>query len=154
MAEYLSGSLPERLKSGVEKHALTCPQCAEALEEYRAVIVLITGEPCLIPTVEESRALAQELSLVRQNETISQQARERSAVEMMGLSLASVAAFVIVAVVVALEVFGRISIVPETSPLGLAKMALTALIIMIVASFIPIFVTAQRRPLNGLTFRR
>jgi len=126
----------------------------EDFEEYRAVIKLITGEPCLVPTEQESLALAREIGRIRLAQPMSERARERSAVEMFGLTLASVAAFLIISTVVALQAFGRINLLPEANPLVFAKIGLIALVFMMITSFVPIFVTARRRPLNGLTFRR
>ena len=68
--------------------------------------------------------------------------------------LIGVSAFALVATVLALQTFGVMDILAVVTSVGPLVIALTLVVVVFVTSFVPIAVTARRRPLNGMTFRR
>jgi hypothetical protein len=57
-------------------------------------------------------------------------------------------------VVVGLQVFGRIDLISAVQSVNPLRLAMAGFVAVFVTSFIPILVTARRRPLIGLTFSR
>jgi len=74
--------------------------------------------------------------------------------EVVGFAIATVLTFAFLVIVLGLQALGRINIMWVIGPLSVPRVAISAVVVLIVISFIPILVTARRRPLNGLTFSR
>ena len=150
---YVLGELTDGEGSACRAHVEACPACRQALEAYARVLDAIAAEPVATPSAAESAALAQALAQI----DLCPQAEQRSTEPMPrgfpGFVLASVLAFVAIATVLALQRFGVVSIASLADSIGLRWIALTIVVIVFVTSFIPIAVTAHRRPLNGMTFR-
>lgn len=154
LAAYASGDLTADEAEAVERHLSGCSACRQTLEGYRAVIGLIADEPVVSPTASESAAMA---SAVASVEPGRQRRVDRTAVPAKGLpgfALATLAAFVLIALVLGLQAFGSIDIVWLISFVNPVWIAVAAVLVVFVSSFIPIWITARRRPLNGLTFMR
>ena len=121
-------------------------------DEYQPEIDAIKGPPMLTPTASESVALSKALAeiapaLARTPERVKPEG-------LRGFVLASIAAFALVATMLALQTFGVVSIRSVVTSLGPLVIALALVVVVFVTSFVPIAVTARRRPLNGMTFRR
>lgn len=153
LASYASGDLSEKEAAALEAHLHTCAACRESLEEYRSVAALIADEPMLSPTASESAALAQAMERIPMCAPKTQ-AVTRSSRELAGFALATVAAFAFLVLVLGLQSIGKIDLVSEIARFNPLTIAVSAVVVVFVTSFIPIMVTARRRPLNGLTFSR
>ena len=154
LAPYLLGELDAGKVEALEAHLAACSSCRQEVEAYKMVVGCITGAPSLSPSPDESTALASALAQVRLPQPASRQVDLRPAKELLAFALASVAVFVLVAVVLGLQTFGYIDILWRLNSINPFRIALVAVIAVFVTSFIPIWVTARRRPLNGLTFSR
>jgi len=153
LASYVSGDLSEKEAAALEAHLHSCDGCRESLEAYRSVAALIADEPVLTPTASESAALAQALDHIPMSAPKAQ-AVTRSSRELAGFALATAAAFVFLVLVLGLQSIGKINLVSEIARFNPLTIAVSAVVIVFVTSFIPIMVTARRRPLNGMTFVR
>lgn len=154
MPDLAVGELTASEESACLAHMAECESCRREMECYRVVIGLIGDEPELAPSASESVALASALDRVpvRSSETV--RTSVRSAAEFVGFAAASAAVFVAIAVLLAFQVLGRIDLVSVAGPAGLLRLAVLVAVVLIVTSFLPIAITAGRRPLNGMTFRR
>ena len=74
--------------------------------------------------------------------------------ELFGFAVVTALTFAFLVIVLGLQLLGRINIMWMIGPLNVPRVAVTAVAILVVTSFVPILVTARRRPLNGLTFSR
>ena len=151
---YALGELTESEQLACRAHVETCSACRQALQAYTCVLNAITAEPLPTPSQTESAALAEALAHVELCPRTDRRGLESVPRGFPGFVLASVLTFVVIATVLALQRFGVVSIVALAGSIGLQWLALMAVVIVFVTSFIPIAVTAHRRPLNGMTFRR
>jgi hypothetical protein len=133
----------------IELHLMDCAKCREALESYRAAIKLLADEPMLSPSRSESAQLARALDRAAVQGRVSIRPKE-----VLGFAVATALTFAFLVMVLGLQLLGRINIVWMIGPLNVPKVVVSAVAILIVTSFIPILITAKRRPLNGLTFSR
>ncbi len=154
LAAYVTGDLAPHEVEGVEHHVESCGACSCSLQEYRALINLIGEEPTLSPTLSESRELSKALAAAPACRPAPARISPRAVYEFLGFAFASLVVFAAMAFVLALQLTGRIDVVAITSPLGSARLVAVAVTVIFVTSFVPILVTAKRRPLNGMTFRR
>ena len=154
LIEYIMNELSEDERSRYESHLQECADCREALAAQKALINIVAGVPLLTPSASESASLASALA----NVSLQPQVQISSAPEpvsgLAGLIFASAAAFIAIVTLLALQVLGYIDIASLPSSLGYVRSLAIAIMVIIVTSFVPIAVTAYRRPLNGLTFRR
>ncbi len=123
-------------------------------EAYRAVISSVADEPVLSPSESESATVSAALAHAYVCPRGSRQARTRSLKQLLGFALVTVAVFVFIATVLGLQAFGHIDFIWMMGSINPLRIALSAVVVVFVTSFIPIWVTARRRPLNGLTFGR
>lgn len=151
MTSYILGELPAGEAVACRNHLETCTQCRASYETYARLVAAIEQEPELTPTVWESEALSRALGEVAQP---AKSAREALPQGLPALIWASLAAFVVVASILALQVSGCLSLVSAARSVGPAPIALAVVVTIFVTSFLPIAVAARRRPLNGMTFRR
>ena len=154
LAAYVTGDLATHEVEAVEHHIDRCDDCSAALEEYRALVSLIGDAPTLRPTLSESRALTRALAAVPICRPALERISPRRVYAFLGFAFASVIVFAAMVSVLALQLTGRIDVLAITSPLGRMRLVAIAVAIIFVTSFVPILVTARRRPLNGMTFRR
>ncbi len=154
LAGYASGDSTADEAEPVERHLSGCSTCRQTLEGYRAVIGLIADEPIVSATVSESAAMASALARVSLGHQLSREMMAVPAKGLPGFTLATLAAFVLIALVLGLQIVGHIDILWLISFVNPVWIAVAAVFIVFVSSFIPIWVTARRRPLNGLTFSR
>lgn len=148
LAGYACGDLSAEEVEAIETHLMGCSMCREALESCRATIKLLTDVPILCPSRSESAQLARALDRV---------AEPRVSIrpnELFGFAVATALTFAFLVIVLGLQLLGRINIVWMIGPLSVPRVVISAVAILVVTSFIPILVTAKRRPLNGLTFSR
>jgi anti-sigma factor RsiW len=153
LSSYVSGDLNGKAAEALEAHLQGCAECRESLDVYRSVAALIADEPALAPTASESAALAQALDRIPMR-TPKAQAVTRSSRELAGFALATVAAFAFLVILLGLQSIGRIDLVSGIARFNPLTIAVSAVVVVFVTSFIPIMVTARRRPLNGMTFVR
>lgn len=154
LTAYVTGDLAPHEVEAVEHHVERCDDCSCALQEYRMLINLIGSEPTISPTMSESRELTKALAAAPACRLAPARISPRTVYEFLGFAFVSVIAFAVMASVLALQLTGRIDVVAITSPLGSARLVAVAVTVIFVTSFVPILVTAKRRPLNGMTFRR
>ena len=150
---YAAGELAEDAASDCRAHLETCPACRKALEEYRGLIGAIADEPLAIPTKAESAALAMALDRVRPCPSPAPAYADPALQGLPAFAAACAVAFILVATILALHAFGAVSFA-AAGAIGWRAIAVTVTVIVFVTSFVPIAVTARRRPLNGMTFRR
>jgi len=151
---YISGDLSEEAASACRAHLSGCERCRRVLECYKAIIGAMVEEPQLKPSASEAAAMACALARVPMRQQASRQLTPRSAYEFLAFALASAAMFAILAILLALQMFGRIDLISLPRPLGLLRVVGIVIVVIFVTSFLPIVVTARRRPLNGTTFAR
>ena len=142
---YACGDLPS---PEIELHLMDCAKCRKALESYRAAMKLLADEPMLSPSKSESAQLARALERVAAPKVSIRPS------EVFGFAVVTVLTFAFLVIVLGLQLLGRINIVWMIGPLNVPKVVVSAVAILIVTSFIPILITAKKRPLNGLTFSR
>ena len=153
LVEYAMGELAQDTASDCRAHLETCPACRRELEDYRRLIGAIADEPVAVPSEAESAALAMALDRVRPCPSPAPRVADPGLQGLPAFAAACAAAFVIVAGILALHTFGAVSFA-AAGAIGWGTIAVTATVIVFVTSFVPIAVTARRRPLNGMTFRR
>ena len=152
--EYMSGELRHEQAQECRAHLDQCPGCREQFEAYERVVHQICAETPVTPTEAESRALGDALAKSRLPRAAVPQRAFRPVEGFVGFLAASVAVFAIVAVTLALHAFGAINLLELCREIGFPAIAAVAIVVVFVTSFIPIAVTARRRPLNGMTFRQ
>jgi hypothetical protein len=134
-------------------HLEACPKCREALEACVRIMDAIACQPVPVPSESESAALAEALAGVELCPPVERKVIEPVPQGFPAFLLASVLAFVAVATALALQMYGVVSVGSLVGRIGLPWIALMIVVTVFVTSFIPIAVTAHRRPLNGMTFR-
>lgn len=149
LAEYACGEVSKEEAERIEIHLADCPQCSEALKCCQATIQLLADEPILSPSRSESVQLARALDKVAVQGRVSVRPNE-----VVGFAIATALTFAFLVIVLGLQLLGRINIMWMIGPLNVPRVVVSAVAILVVTSFIPILVTAKRRPLNGLTFSR
>lgn len=154
LSEYALGEMDDDAERACRKHLERCAECRAALAEYAVLVAAVGAAPVVAPTLDESAALAMALSTVRLGGLPAKPRTQQASAGLTGLMAASLAAFIAVATVLALQVFGTVDVVSAVMSIGPLRLALTAVVAVFVTTFVPIAVTARRRPLNGLTFRR
>ncbi|GEM_PF-4086768 len=154
LAAYVTGDLAPHEIEAVECHTNRCERCSCVLEEYRMLAGLIGSEPTISPTLSESRELTKALAALPIAGPARARISPRTVYGFLGFAFASVFVFAAMVPILALQLTGRIDIFALTSPLGSMRLVAVAAAIIFVTSFVPILVTARRRPLNGMTFRR
>lgn len=142
---YACGDLPS---PEIELHLMDCAKCRKALESYRSSMKMLADEPMLSPSKSESAQLARALERVAAPKVSIRPS------EVFGFAIATALTFAFLVIVLGLQLLGRINIVWMIGPLNVPKVVVSAVAILIVTSFIPILITAKKRPLNGLTFSR
>ena len=145
---YACGDLSAREVEAIELHLAGCSRCREALECSRSTMKLLADEPILSPSKSESAQLARALERVAAPKVSIRPS------EVFGFAIATALTFAFLVIVLGLQLLGRINIMWMIGPLNVPKVVVSAVAILIVTSFIPILITAKRRPLNGLTFSR
>lgn len=154
LADYALGELAGGIASELRAHLDGCPACREKLSRHTCVIGMMRDEPEASPTARESARLAQALARVRLPQAPAQRADDAVPQGLPGFVAASVLAFAAMVALLALNAFGVIDIRSAALEIGPVAIAVTAIVVVFLTSFVPIAVTARRRPLNGMTFRR
>lgn len=152
--DYITGELPSEESSDCAAHLADCPECRELLAEYSQLVGLISTDSEVIPTAAESVLLASALSTVKLPQPELERRPETVAKGLPGFLAASVFAFVAVALLLGLQMVGKTSIWSLARSVNPLAAMVVVVIVMFVTSFLPIAVTARRRPLNGMTFKR
>lgn len=153
MIAHVLGELAEDVASGCRAHIETCARCRAVYESYACLVGAIITEPETCPTASESAALAEALANVELCPRVERRMVESVPQGFPGFVLASVLAFLVIVTGLGLQRFGVIDVLAAVRGVGLQWVALAAVVVVFVTSFIPIAVTAKRRPLNGMTFR-
>jgi cellobiose-specific phosphotransferase system component IIC len=153
LPSYAAGELGYEEASEVRAHLENCECCRESLDVITCVVGAISDAPELEPTKVESAALSVALAGVRLPEPAVKQRDEDKASGFNGFVLASLAAFVLVAMLVSRQTI-TLSDIMSASLSNVLTVTIPLFAIIFVTSFIPIVITAKRRPLNGMTFRR
>jgi anti-sigma factor RsiW len=137
--------------SDLQAHIESCPTCRTLYNSYTQLVSAMTAVPEPRPTTAESEALSRALAQVRPApKTVSEPLPRNLPILVWG----SLVAFVAIAGVLALQAIGRIDLVSALLSIGPGRIAICVVIAIIITSFLPIAVTARRKPLNGMTFSR
>jgi anti-sigma factor RsiW len=136
------------------EHIEECPDCAKALARYQELAGMLVAEPMASPTASESAALASALAGVELRRRGAPRAANSVPQGFGEFVAASLAAFVLVTALLALQIRGAIDIGAALASAGALRVLGAVTLIVIITSFVPIAVTAHRRPLNGMTFRK
>ena len=153
LAAYASGDLPDQEVLDCRTHLETCERCRRSLEAYSLLVEAISSEPQIVLSAAESAALAKALDAAS---LAAKPAREVSGQWQSGapaFAAASLAVFVLIVAALTAQVTGLIDVRSLAAYIRPPVVALAVVVIVFVTSFVPIAVTARRRPLNGMTFR-
>jgi len=153
LAAYASGDLSEQEALDCRTHLETCERCRHSLEAYSLLVEAIASEPQTIASSAESSALAAALDRAS---LAAKPAREVSGQWQSGVPAfvtASLAVFVLMVAALTAQAMNLLDVRSLVEHGRLPVVALMAVVIIFVTSFVPIAVTAKRRPLNGMTFR-
>lgn len=150
---FALGDLDEARAQQCEEHLQACDSCRETLDVYRLLVGSVGSEPELAPTQAETAALTLALKSV---ELYPRPVKPDAPVVpgLAGFILASVIAFMAVVAVLALQISGVIDLGTVLGEVGYMRLAGVMVAVVFVTTFVPIAMTAWRRPLNGMTFRR
>ena len=154
LVELALDELTQEESAQCRAHVLTCEGCAEALAEYEAVASELVGEPMASPSASESAALASALAKVQLGRAPAPRPVNPLPQGFGEFVAASLAVFGLVTALLVLQIRGAIDFRAILAGVGAFKALGAATVIVIVTSFVPIAITARRRPLNGMTFRR
>lgn len=150
LAAYVSDELDGERSSACSMHLKECEPCRSLLESYSCLIDAIAESPMISPTKVESIELCRSLKSVKLPSTRFRFA-PRQLLERIALLTMCIMSFIAITMIMSMLRNGQISISIITDPLiifsGLA-------IVIFIVSFLPIVITARRRPLNGATFKR
>ena len=147
---YALGELTAEDAERCRAHLAVCEHCRAIYETYVGLTDAMEREPVLCPTYSESQALFRALNEAEWSaKPVSEPVKGLPA-----LVLGSLAAFMVLASVLTLQVLGCFSLGNVARAIGPAPIAIVVVIILFVTSFLPIAVAARRKPLNGMTFRR
>lgn len=153
LAAYVAGDLPADRSAMCDEHLASCPDCRAELACYRRVTDALAGAPALQPSIEESAALARALDEAVPAPAAVQRAQFEAATGSAAFTVASVAAFFVVALTLGAQSLGLLDLARLASPVVLLTAMGGAAVVLVVTTLVPIAVTAKRRPLNGMTFR-
>jgi anti-sigma factor RsiW len=150
---YMLGELDVDLVVKCAAHAEGCAACRAVLQQSSVLVQAICDELRLAPTAHESAALTEALCRIcpRAEPARAPQMHPR---DLAGFLATSLATFVIAVTVLLLQAFGIIDMLSVVKAVGPAAIAVSLTVIVFVTTFVPIAITARRRPLNGMTFRR
>jgi len=154
LAEYALGELADDEAALCRAHLEACPACREALAAYTCLIGVIAHEPAAAPTQAEGAAMARALDGVDPHRVPARRTAEPALQGLPAFLAACAAAFVIVAGFAIAVAFRVMSIPVPVGVTGWAGVGIAVTVVVFLTSFVPIAVTARRRPLNGMTFRR
>lgn len=148
---YVSGDLGDERVTLCRTHIGKCAACRESMELYTCLIISINESPVITPTDEESLNLSKSLRAVRPPSPAQPRMTWRQSLERIALAGMCCVSFVIVALITWSVRNGQVSINTLTDPVILLP---SIVIIIFIVSFLPIIITARRKPLNGMTFRK
>ena len=154
LVDYALGELPEDKASECRAHIDKCAACREEMSKFSCLERMMQDSPEATPTSAESARLSRAL-----DEMALPQPRVPWATELVPRGLpafvaACVLAFMLIASLLSFLAFGAVDV--RSAAIGTRPGALicAAVMVVFITSFVPIAVTAKRRPLNGMTFRR
>lgn len=151
LAAYATGDLQGERAEACSLHLEECRSCRESLEFYVALVNSIADSPAVETTAIESANLYELLRKIDLPSPYQPRRTWRYLLERIALAAMSIVAFVVIALSTWAVRSGRVSLSALTSPIVIV---LGIVIVIFVTSFLPIAITARRRPLNGATFRR
>lgn len=151
LAAYAAGDLCGETSDACSDHLAECSSCREILGSYRCLITGMKEHPLVEPTWKESESMAKALRGVRLPTPVKPRCSLRQTIETAVLFITSILTFASVATVAWLLKTGRLEIRSFFTP---ENLVIAVVVVIFVASFIPITITAHRRPLNGATFKR
>lgn len=154
LAGYALGELAGDVASEVREHLDGCPACRGELSRNSCLIGMMRDEPEASPTARESATLAEALARVKLPRQPAQRVDDAAPQGLPGFAAACALAFAVIASLLSLAAFGWVDVRAVTSEIGPCTLVGVAVVVVIITSFVPIAVTARRRPLNGMTFRR
>jgi anti-sigma factor RsiW len=153
LAAYASGDLSEQEALDCRTHLGACESCRRSLETYSLLVEAIVGEPEIIASSAEFAALTEALDRAS---LPAKPAREVSGQWQSGVpafAAASLGVFALLVAALTAQAVGLLDVRSLVAYIRPPFVAMAAVVIVFVTSFVPIAVTAKRRPLNGMTFR-
>lgn len=151
LASYRSDELGIESAAACSLHLEDCEACRETLELYACLIGAVSQSPVIIPTETESAALSRSLRGVDLPTPARARLTWRQSLERIALAAMSAVSFIVVTLLTWAVRNGQISVSTIVNP---AVLLPGIVIIVFIVSFLPIAITARRKPLNGATFRR
>ncbi|MHB1457798.1 MAG: anti-sigma factor family protein [Armatimonadota bacterium] len=151
LAAYVSGDLSEGQVTLYNLHMKECVECKGSMEMYACLKDSIIGSPMITPTEEESLDLARSLRDVKLPSTPQPRRTWNQLLEQVALAVMCIVSFIIVAFIAWSVKMGQVSFSTIANP---AILLPGIIIVIFIVSFLPIIITARRKPLNGMTFKR
>ena len=152
LPEYVLDDLEYSVTAACRAHLDGCSECSAKADVYKALIRDIADQPMLAVSAAESRRMAHALDQVNGTKRAERLATVGAVWEFLGFSLASILAFALMATALTLHAFGLADMFRLFETSTWLSLIIAGMLIVVVTSFIPIVVTARRRPLNGLAY--
>jgi hypothetical protein len=127
--------------------------CRSEYESYKELISVVADEPVITPSASERESLNLALASVKLPQPVCP-SEDRTAQGFLGFLLASIFAFIAIAGLLVTQKVSLNNLIASADPISVVKGFSTLGVVVFTTSFLPIVITARRRPLNGLTFRR
>ncbi|MHB1001861.1 MAG: anti-sigma factor family protein [Armatimonadota bacterium] len=151
LAAYVSDDLNGETCSACSLHLRECESCRYALESYSCLINIIANSPTVPPTKTESINLCRSLKSVKLTSPIKSHFAPWQKLERITLMIMCIISFIAITLITKVIRSGQVSINIITDPIIILP---SIAIIIFIVSFLPIVITARRKPLNGATFKR
>lgn len=151
LAAYVSDDLNEELSTACSLHLDECVSCRESMKLYACFLTSISESPMIIPTETESINLSKSLKDVKLPAPVQPHLTWRQQLEHIALVVMCIVSFAAVTMITWAIRSGQIPVSMITNP---AVLLPVIIIIVFIISFLPIAITARRKPLNGATFKR
>ena len=151
---YSQGELGDSEAGACRAHLDGCERCRAEKDAYMTVIYAIDEEPMLAVSASESARVKSALNRVERCRPAARQVSARVVCEFLAFAIASLAVFALIVMALSSRTLHIVNVPsPAGLPTWLGVIGGVALVVF-VTSFVPIVITARRRPLNGLTFQK
>lgn len=147
---FVLGELSEEESAECELHLETCELCRYEASLYRSMVAEIADAPGVSPTMAESMALGAEIRKLSAVRSRKVSRSNRPVFEMLGFALVSASVFAIILYRI-ISSGGVVSAIDSVNPITGVSIAL---VLGMVTALFSVLLTAWRKPLNGMTFRR
>jgi anti-sigma factor RsiW len=153
LAAYAAGDLSKQEAEATKAHLEACDSCRGESQAYSLMINAIASAPEIVASPMELSALAKALDSASLVEKPAPESDAQWQGGMQSFLKISAAVFALIVAALTAQAVGWLSVRSLSEYVKPPVVVLAAVIIIFVTSFVPIAVTAKRRPLNGMTFR-